>query len=361
MGRPRVLFAMASISLAGLLWTVPIADHAPAVAGKAASTTTTGVPGGSYPIPPCPKWALGNAELPSPRSQAFMEFDPPIGQMVLYGGLSDSCLSTTALYDNLTATWFWNGHRWHSAHPQGSPSVPATEGGLVYDSRLDALVMVAQLNGPDLETLSFNGTRWQRLHVDVDPPAGIIFLSYDEVTGDIVLLSEDSTSTVWDFDGKDWVQGPPMPAEFSPAAMSYDPALSSVIVVGSSTTGNFDALILAGRTWAPLHTEGVSPTLRQTDINLAMAFDQRFRELVLYYGDLTPPLISQTWVLRAKTWLSVRAPTNLVARKLPSLASWDSRGDVALFGGEGVTSFYNDLWNFTGDGWERLSDAADSA
>jgi hypothetical protein len=228
---------------------------------------------------------------------------------------------------------------------------------MVYDSHLDEIVMVAQLNGPNLATWLFNGKRWQEFHPEVSPPAGVVYLAYDGATGDIILVSANRTDVVWLFNGKNWAEGPPLPTlvKFLPAAIAYDPALRSVIAIGSSTTGNFETLILAKKAWDPLQTSGHAPALRPTDINLAMTFDRRLNEMVLYYGDLTPPLVDQTWLLRAKDWVLAHTPSNPSVRKLASLASWDAQGDVALFGGVGETTFYNDFWRFTGDGWVRAS------
>ncbi len=222
---------------------------------------------------------------------------------------------------------------------------------MAYDSRLGGMVMVADLNGPNLATWFFNGKRWQEFHPAVSPPAGVVYLAYDAVTGDIVLLSANRTDVVWVFNGKDWAPGTPMPTPFLPAAIAYDPALNSVMAIGSSTTGTFEELILVKKAWAPLQTDGASPEIRPTDTNLAMTFDQHLNEMVLYYGDLTPPLVNQTWVLRAKDWVLLHSQGNPSPRKLASLSSWDAQGDVALFGGVGQTSFYNDLWRFSGEGW----------
>lgn len=296
-----------------------------------------------------------------------MAFDPLLGKLVLYGGASYLCQVTKPLSENLNTTWLWNGHRWLATDPPGSPVESPDEGGVVYDSRLDELVMVdVPLNGPKLQTWLFNGKRWQQVHPKVSPPDGLVYLSYDAATGHIILLTADRTDSVWVFNGETWGPGPAMPElrTFSPLATVYDPTLRSVIAIGRLETGGLETLILGKKGGEPLDTTGVLPTVEPFIVGLAMAFDQRLHEVVLYYGNpafATVPPVNETWVLRGKDWIELLTAANPSVRKLPSLACWDAKGDVVLFGGVGETRFDNDLWRFTGTDWVRVSYAATAA
>jgi hypothetical protein len=231
------------------------------------------------------------------------------------------------------------------------------------------MIMVGNLYGSHLQTWLFSGKRWQELHPKVSPPDGLVFLSYDAATGDIILLSVDTANAVWVFNGEGWVRGPPMPnsSTFFPLATVYDPALRSVLAIGRSGSGDgvFATLILTKTAWEPLDTNGVLPAIGPWVLQLAVAFDQRLNEVVLYYGTpaLNPavPLENQTWVLRDKDWVELRTAANPSVRRLPSLSCWDAKGDVVLFGGASATKFDNDLWSFTGTGWVPVSYTAAAA
>ena len=356
--RKRLRLLAIPLPVAGLILAVLVPGRSFILAGEGGIPATARAAGGGYPIPPCPKWALGNPELPSPRARALVAFDPALGQLVLYGGQPALCQVTKSLRRNLNETWLWNGHRWLSTDPQGSPVDSPVEGGMVYDSRLHEMVMVAWLSSPNLQTWLFNGKRWRELRPKVSPPTGLVHLSYDAATGDVILLSVGTTNAVWTFNGQGWVPGPSLPSStsFFPLATVYDPTLRSVIAVGRSGTGEFEALLLAKETWEHLETRGLLPALEPTILQLAMAFDQRLNEVVVYYGsNPASPLVDETWVLRGKDWVQLRTIAEPSARRLSSLACLDEEGDLVLFGGVSAARFYNDLWRFNETGWVRVS------
>ena len=129
--RKRLRLLAIPLPVAGLILAVLVPGRSFILAGEGGMPATARAAGGGYPIPPCPKWALGNPELPSPRARAFVAFDPALGQLVLYGGQPALCQVTKSLRRNLNETWLWDGHRWLSTDPQGSPVDSPVEGGMV--------------------------------------------------------------------------------------------------------------------------------------------------------------------------------------------------------------------------------------
>ena len=108
-----------------------------------------------------------------------MAFDPTIGRLVLFGGLScDSCITT--LYGD---TWTYDGTTWTQQMPATRPD--AREGAAMeFDSATNQLVLFGGQGFDPLcggcgivkdfnETWNYDGTTWTRLTPSISPPTSL--------------------------------------------------------------------------------------------------------------------------------------------------------------------------------------------
>lgn len=95
---------------------------------------------------------------PSPRWQGQMAYDPTLGGLLLYGGISEG---GTALGDS----WLYKDGNWSRLAPTSSP--PAlSDAALDFDPALGTLVLAGGLTGSGSlsdATYTFNGTTWSAL------------------------------------------------------------------------------------------------------------------------------------------------------------------------------------------------------
>jgi hypothetical protein len=139
------------------------------------------------------------------------------------------------------------------------------------------------------------------------------------------------------------------------AAMAYDPANKTTIMMGGLVGGNTlaDSWAWNGKDWTELST---APTARQTT---AMAYDPVHRDIVLFAG-CGPVNVSgvgcglgDTWIFSAKTqtWTEAHPATSPPATFGESLA-WDPVNKrILLFGGCAVDCPSNQQWTWNGTTW----------
>jgi hypothetical protein len=88
---------------------------------------------------------------PSPRAGARIEYDPALGGLILFGGLTNQ--GTVSPYGN--DTWKWNGSGWAQLHPIASP-----DGRQLFGSAYDAIRQQIVLFGGGSSSDSFDSDTW---------------------------------------------------------------------------------------------------------------------------------------------------------------------------------------------------------
>ncbi|HKU69009.1 MAG TPA: kelch repeat-containing protein [Candidatus Baltobacteraceae bacterium] len=129
---------------------------------------------------------LQPATTPGPRYGAVSIYDPDLHEPVLFGGEGyDSAGNPIYLSD----TWAWNGSTWIDLHPSASP--PARyEASMTYDPALGGVLLYGGLssNGTLSDSWLFAGGTWRRLSASGPPSRDFAALSFDQTSGAAVLF-----------------------------------------------------------------------------------------------------------------------------------------------------------------------------
>lgn len=246
---------------------------------------------------------LALAVQPPPRTGALMASDPARHEVVLFGGFSfDGHASTNytdtwvfdgtswaqlhprhhplrstfgqasaydpvhrqvLLLDGYGATWTWDGSDW-TAHTGGGWPTAVGGGAMAWDPASGRVVLLAgeavdlptssagnqELNGnliTQVETWSWNGRSWTRLHPRVEPSLDVpTVLAATDGTGVLLVTAntgkEPGPITAWRWAAGQWERVSPRPA-VSSSAPGYADALVTL------ADGEVDLVDLSGRTY----------------------------------------------------------------------------------------------------------------
>ncbi|MCI4326720.1 MAG: PKD domain-containing protein [Thermoplasmata archaeon] len=158
---------------------------------------------------------LSDAGAPPVRTWASLSYDPNLGELVLYGGISPS---STCLGD----TWTYNGTWTHVTVPSGGPpALAGTE--LTYDPELGATVLLGGESCTGTPALNpsawtFNGTAWNALSAPGAPEGHLYGVAaWDPVEQMLVVAGGQTSGSTTD------VLSPPLGA-----AVASGPAAADV-------------------------------------------------------------------------------------------------------------------------------------
>jgi hypothetical protein len=183
-------------------------------------------------------------------------------------------------------------------------------------------------------------------------------MAYDSRRGRIVLFGGAAGAVVlgdtWEWDGARWTRvasdGPPARALHG---LAYDAARGRVVLFGGSSGLTPDSPMLAdtwewdGTRWTRMDISGPGPR-----DHVAMAYDVARGLTVLHGGGRSPAERRETWTYDGRAWVS--AATDGPPRMWAKLV-YDARArDMLLYGGFDREPS-NEVWRFSGTGWERLA------
>lgn len=152
------------------------------------------------------------ATSPSPRQWAAMTYDLTLGKSVLFGGNIN--LGGTSYVGD---TWTWDGTNWTQLSPTTSPSIRG-RGFFSYDpTRLHAIYYGGRNSAGALsDTWKWDGANWTLVPTVTRPGSlgvGGLFAygcTYDLARDRHVIYGGTrngaTLSTIWEFDGVDWLQ-----------------------------------------------------------------------------------------------------------------------------------------------------------
>ena len=233
---------------------------------------------------------------PGPRSGAAMAYDPSIGKLVLFGGLSPS-----------NDTWTWDGTSWTQVADGGDPgctttctdSPPTTvSGSMAYDTPANQLILFGGGGYNSNATWNFDGTTWTQLDDGTDPGC------------------------------TDTCASSPPPR--SGSGMEYDPAVQQLVLFGGldQSTNLNDTWTWDGTAWTQVDDDTDagctdtctgSPPARSA---IFLTYDETNRQTFLFGGQGTPaysaPVLDDTW-------------TSLQAPPPPSTGYWLVASDGGIF------------------------------
>lgn len=215
-----------------------------AVAGCGEEATTTTAVSATTALAPAtaategaPTWTqlepVGN--VPSPRGDHSLVYDPGIGAVILFGGYDGtSFLNDTWAYDPVANTWT-------ELNPSGVAPSATTKASLVYDPGTGKVIAYEE----GIWAYDSVTNAWTELHpVGDQPPArGGSSMTYDPASGKVIMFGgqTDTDDTcyndTWAYDSatNTWANLNPagsLPDERWGAAMVYDEASGKMILCG---------------------------------------------------------------------------------------------------------------------------------
>ncbi len=300
---------------------------------------------------------------PPARYGASLAYDPNHGVVVLFGGYSGGGYNSGYLAD----TWEYKAGTWQQVTVSSAP-LPREGAGFDYDPNLGEFLLFGGYGCATSacsslaywgDTWAFNDktNTWTQLSPSNSPVArSDVGMTYDTALGETVLYGgTDSSHTfgdTWQYSGGNWnpistTGGIPARADMG---MVYDAHDGYLLVFGGccSSTGPYgDTWYLSGSSWTQV-TPFPSPAARD---GLAMAYDPAGGFVALFSGinSWTSPSIiyGDTWEYASGTWTQL-SPTSSPPARYDSGMVYDSGdGYTALFGG--VNSNYQnvqDTWAF---------------
>lgn len=202
---------------------------------------------------------------------ASIAYDAARGQVLLFGGETPGAGGTN-MFSN--ATWTWNGLTWQEQQPATAPS-PRTGATLAYDEADQQIVLYGGITATGLssDTWTWNGLTWQQIqHISSPPARQSPLLVYDGAAQQMLLFgginaagTGSAQDDTWVLKNNGWVRisVAGAPADLY-ASVTYDDATRTVLVYatqGSINKGVQPATsapisqtwIWNGTTWKLLH------------------------------------------------------------------------------------------------------------
>lgn len=292
-------------------------------------------------------WTQISTAGPAARQLTSMVSDKARQKVVLFGGWN----SATPV-SHFADTWEWDGVAWIQAQPATSPPGRRWHS-MAYDELRQRVVLFGgSINSTELDdTWEWDGSNW----VDVSPVASPPrrdkhAMVYDTARQRVVLFGGYSpglgfVNDTWEWDGVTWSQAAPA---FSPPGraehgMAYDRLRDSVVMFGGNGNNGMlaDTWEWDGVTWFPRFATNY-PTARSGH---AVAYDEHRQRTVLFGGwtGVGGAVQSDTWEWDGSDWSLLQANSSPAARRGFTLAYDENLHRVALFGGNGATTF-GDTW-----------------
>ena len=300
---------------------------------------------------------------PPARYGASLAYDPNQGFVILFGGYNGGSYNAGYLGD----TWEYKGGTWQQVTVSNAP-LPRDQAGFDYDPNLGEFLLFggygcttsacsSQASQSDTWTFNDQTNTWTQLSPSNHPvPRFQVGMTYDTALGETVLYGGTNGGNIfgdiWQYSGGNW--NPISTFGSIPAradmGMVYDAHDGYLLVFGGccSSTGPYgDTWYLSGSTWTQV-TPFPSPAARDA---LAMAYDAA-GGFVLLFGGLnswTSPstIYGDTWEYVSGGWTQLSPATSPPSRYNSGMIYDSGDGYTALFGGEDSNYQYvQDTWAF---------------
>jgi cysteine-rich repeat protein len=280
------------------------------------------------------------------------------GRVVVYGGVYPDG-------EFLDAAWSFDGSSWERIHSELQP--PARmDPAITYDASRQRVVLYGGWSGTGSldDTWELQGESWQEVVTPHAPPARSgAPMVHDSARGRVVLYGGELADrtvlcTTWEYDGADWqeiqVADPPPARRYH--GMAYDSLRSRVVLFGGSYGSPEwhylgDTWEYDGQTWTEL-TPVTSPPPRD---NHTLVWDPDRQQVVLFGGMGPTGLVSDTWELDGAQWVQLDTPIAPNPRGQFALAHDSTSARLVLVGGTpGAYQAFDDMWQLQGNLWTRV-------
>jgi Galactose oxidase, central domain len=312
---------------------------------SSASVTPTATPTATA----TPNWTQQQPANPPPeRWGGAMTYDPPTGNIVLFGGGNPSTINNE--------TWAFDGTTWTQLHPANSPS-ERNYFGMTYDAARKAVTLFGGCEwcgggGFLNDTWTWDGTNWSQQNPATSPPGRDGFpLAYDAGHQNILLFGGQPApgadmADTWTWDGSNWTQQNPAtsPSPRNGHSVAYDAANQTVVLFGGNdASGLFDDTWLwNGANWIQ-QFPATSPPARS---GATMIYDPVLSGLVLFGGQGQNGLLNDTWLWNGNNWTQL-SPATSPASRYDYQMDFDGQTDqLVLYGGTGQSVGFDDTWTF---------------
>jgi hypothetical protein len=285
---------------------------------------------------------------PSPRGEAGVAYDEAHGQMVLFGGRTES-------QNFLDETWAFDGKAWTQMHPAASPT-GRQMAGMAYDAARHQVVLVGGMisqNGrqvPLNDTWTWDGRAWTQQHPANDAPAvqQNMALAYDPKSRMVIAFYVEQTANgqphTLGWNGTDWQDlHPATQPGSSYGTFAWDGTRLIFIGAPQQEGGRYLTKTWAwdGSNWSRLPSSVNQPPAQL----FATAFDAANGRVIAVSG-------GETWTWDGTTWTRLslsKAPTGA-----PYMAYFPALKKVLAWGDRWSSRPPGDLWSFDGSTWTLL-------
>ena len=308
------------------------------------------------------------AHQPPPRLFAGMAYHAATGRVVLFGGLTCTTSSCSALA-SLADTWTWDGVDWTEQSPPTSPP-PTVAPAFSSDEAHAQVVMFGGATCSSSCTMltgtwTWDGANWSLRSPSASPPARLSSAMTDDLGSQRVVLfgGEDSNGVfladTWAWDGATWtqVQGTSSPPGRLGAGLVYAPSLHEDVLFGGLSglyTSDLldDTWFLSASGWTML-----ARTWPQNRWGAVMAYDSDRQQTVLFGGSDSGPEYNDTWVWDGNSWSEMHPQHSPPPRFWANMAYDSVRKQIVLFGGVTCTPAcytpLTDTWTWDGADWTQ--------
>lgn len=186
------------------------------------------------------------ADNPRQGGYPALALDRATGQLLLSSPDIRGVMTTDDL-EGSGPSWYgqgayrWTGTQW-AAVPQDASVSFMLESAAAYDPISRRLVQFGGTSqAPNDETQAYDGQGWRLLQPSTVPPAGPALAATDDLTGEIVMITESldhpNLTATWTWNGSNWVRHivnePPQDVVNGPRGqMLWDPAINKIVLIG---------------------------------------------------------------------------------------------------------------------------------
>jgi hypothetical protein len=320
-------------------------------------------------------------EVPAARAGHCMVFDARTDKVILFGGTTalfrSGRLNDTWAYDPVTMTWT-------ALHPEGPVPAPRAFAAVAYDSTRGQMVIFGgSSNTAGGEPFNLNdiwaydpvANTWTELRPGGESGLGNQLpealwgsaMAYDPVADEMVLYGGERGLEYWEDEPSNlaWLYSPAantwdrlMPESLRPtqeraiSSMAYEPYSRRVILFGGDGLGWSDwrpldemwAYDSAAGVWSHLVADGSWPAAR---LGCSLTYDSEAARLVLAGGENFDGLLADVWTYDpvSGTWDSTGRSGRLPSARFMHAMVYDSTRDrLILFGGMDDDGVTNDTW-----------------
>ena len=309
------------------------------------------------------------SQVPPPRVNAGMIFDPLDGYLLLYGGWNN-------VSNYLSDTWIFSHNSWRQLSPTINPG-QRSDASMAYDPSDGYVLLYGGDNGTSQlnDTWEYHDGTWMRVQTTTAPAvrqdASMI---YDSAEGNILLFGGVNKvssnfhyyNDTWTYKAGQWTMltTAQAPSPRGAQGMVYDPAAGTALLFGGSSDhwsvngGRSDTWKYQRGVWTEIYPSG-SPDHRYS---FGLVWDPAIAG-DLFYGGWDPTGAcgndqNDTRIYRQESWRMLR-PLNSPGERQAFGIDYDpAAGAVILFGGQenpgasstagcGTPVFMNDTWQYS--------------